>query len=186
MRQGAEAQERDWSQWMAAAQAGDGVLYERLLRAVVPFIRSLLRPQLADPDRLEDVVQDVLLCVHRVRHTYDPRRPFTPWLAAVASRRSIDALRRRTRIAAHETVDDLAYETFADASANNSDEADDAAQQLGRLLADLPAKQRQALELLKLKEMSLIEASAASGQSVGSLKVNVHRALKTLKAKLLE
>jgi RNA polymerase sigma-70 factor (ECF subfamily) len=35
---------------------------------------------------------------------------------------------------------------------------------------------------VKLKEMSLAEASAVSGQSVGALKVNTHRALKTLRA----
>jgi RNA polymerase sigma-70 factor (ECF subfamily) len=34
---------------------------------------------------------------------------------------------------------------------------------------------------VKLKEMSLAEASAASGQSVGSLKVNVHRAIRRLR-----
>ena len=46
----------------------------------------------------------------------------------------------------------------------------------------LPARQREALESLKLKEMSLAEASAASGQSVAALKVNTHRALKALRA----
>ena len=45
----------------------------------------------------------------------------------------------------------------------------------------LPPGQRQAVELLRLKEMSLKEASAASGQSVGALKVAMHRAGKSLR-----
>lgn len=49
------------------------------------------------------------------------------------------------------------------------------------MMAQLTPKQREALELVKLKEMSLAEASAASGQSVALLKVNVHRAIKRLR-----
>ena len=43
---------------------------------------------------------------------------------------------------------------------------------------------REAIELVKLREMSLDEASRASGKSVAALKVNVHRALKALRARL--
>jgi RNA polymerase sigma-70 factor (ECF subfamily) len=127
----------------------------------------------------------VLLTVHRVRHTYDPRRPFSPWLAAIASRRTVDAIRRGGRIAAHETADETAYETFSDDAANQSTEDGGVGEaQLQAWLAELPPGQRQALELLKLREMSLAEAAAVSGQSVGALKVGVHRAIKTLRAKL--
>ena len=59
-------------------------------------------------------MQDILLTLHRVRHTYEPARPFTPWLATIASRRSIDALRRRARTEKIEVFDEQAYETFSD------------------------------------------------------------------------
>jgi RNA polymerase sigma-70 factor (ECF subfamily) len=42
-------------------------------------------------------------------------------------------------------------------------------------------EQRQAVELLKLKEMSLKEAAAATGRSVAALKVATHRAIKNLR-----
>ncbi len=48
-------------------------------------------------------------------------------------------------------------------------------------VAELPPGQREAVELLKLKEMSLKEASAATGQSETALKVAVHRAVKRLR-----
>jgi RNA polymerase sigma-70 factor (ECF subfamily) len=41
--------------------------------------------------------------------------------------------------------------------------------------------QKEAIELTKVKDMSLAEASAVSGQSIASLKVNVHRALKKMR-----
>jgi len=177
-------QERNWSRLMRAAQDGDGAAYARLLRETSPFIRAIARRRFRDDDRVEDVVQDVLLCLHRVRHSYDPSRPFTPWLAAIASRRCIDALRRKVRVDAYETADDQAYETFADPESNKEVEAGAASQLIMSLVETLPAAQREALELVKLKEMSLAEASAASGQSVGGLKVGVHRAIKALRAKL--
>jgi RNA polymerase sigma-70 factor (ECF subfamily) len=176
-------QDRRWSLWMAAAQDGDQAAYARLLRDILPFLRVLARRRCRDPDRCEDVVQDVLLTLHRVRHTYEPARPFTPWLAAICERRSIDALRRRARVGAHETSDERAYETFADPRANKDVQASEQAQALAAMVAALPPGQREALELLKVKQMSLAEASAVSGQSVAALKVSVHRAIKALRLK---
>ena len=177
-------QERSWSALMRAAQDGDSAAYARLLREATPFIRAIARRRFRDPDAVEDVVQDALLSLHRVRHSWDPSRPFTPWLAAIASRRAIDALRRRARLARHETADERAYETFADPQSNKEAEAGAATRMVASLIGALPPAQREALELVKLKEMSLAEASAASGQSVGGLKVGVHRAIKSLRGRL--
>jgi RNA polymerase sigma factor (sigma-70 family) len=194
------AQDQAWSQLMRAAQGGDPRAYGRLLREITPIIRAVARRLCSERHDLEEIVQDTLLTVHRVRNTYDPRRPFTPWLAAIASRRSIDALRRRRRIARHElSAQEVglhpgrqrgldgeespvqADETSVELVANRELEGVRAAQELEVLLQRLPARQREALESVKLKEMSLAEASVASGQSVSALKVNVHRALKTLR-----
>jgi RNA polymerase sigma-70 factor (ECF subfamily) len=168
---------------MVRAQDGDGRAYAALLTEVSPFVRALARRRCRDEALLEDVLQDVLLTLHRVRATYDPARPFSAWLAAIAVRRTIDTLRRRGRIGAHETADERAYETFADPAANKED-AGMAREAVAALLAELPPRQRQALELVKVKEMSLSEAASRSGQSVGALKVNIHRALKGLRERL--
>jgi RNA polymerase sigma-70 factor (ECF subfamily) len=125
----------------------------------------------------------VLLTIHRVRHTYEPGRPVKPWVAAIAARRSIDALRRRARVGTQEVHNPIAYETYADPHANR-EAAGDAARAVTQLTSTLPPAQKEAIELMKIQEMSLAEASAASGQSIASLKVNVHRALKKLRAGL--
>jgi RNA polymerase sigma-70 factor (ECF subfamily) len=146
------------------------------------MIRSLVRRHCSNRADIEEMVQDTLLTVHRVRHTYDAARPFGPWLAAIAWRRGIDALRRRVRLAKYETAESDAYETFADPAANSDMEAARSVEEIEDLLRLLPPRQRQALEAVKLRQMSLVEASAASGQSVAALKVNTHRALKALRA----
>jgi RNA polymerase sigma factor (sigma-70 family) len=176
--------ERDlaWSRLMRAAQSGERAPYERLLREVTPLIRSIVRRHCNNSADIEEMVQDTLLTVHRVRQTYDPDRPFGPWLAAIASRRSIDALRRRVRLSKFEAPEEGAYETFADATANTEMDAVRSSEEVVELLRRLPARQREALEALKLKQMSLAEASVSSGQSVAALKVNAHRALKALRA----
>ncbi len=131
----------------------------------------------------EDVVQDALLTLHRVRHTYEPGRPVKPWLASIVTRRAIDAARRRGRVSAQEVHNDLAYETFVSPQANDGDMRD-AGRTLAALTSGLSAGQKEAIELVKIKELSLAEASLVSGQSIASLKVNVHRAIKKMRANL--
>ena len=74
--------------------------------------------------------------------------------------------------------------TFPKESANIPEEALDDADALRQAIEQLPPGQREAIEMLKLQEMSLKEASVASGTSVGALKVSVHRAVATLRRTL--
>jgi RNA polymerase sigma-70 factor (ECF subfamily) len=178
------AQDPDWSALMAAAQDGDAAAYRMLLSDLLPTLRRLLRQRHVPQDRLEDVAQDVLLTLHRVRHTYDPARPFLPWLAAIAARRAIDQRRRHARVNAWESAASDMIETFIDPASNNELEAQESRDQLARAMAGLPGKQREALELVKLREMSVAEAARASGQSEGAIKVNTHRAIRALRALL--
>jgi RNA polymerase sigma factor (sigma-70 family) len=174
------------SAWMAAAQAGDQAAYEALLRDCVGVIESVARRQGVPADRIDDVVQDTLLTIHRARQTYDPARSFTAWLRVIAERRAIDLLRKTGRHAAREVHAPLAYEQHADESSavRRAAFSAEAAPGLGDALADLPQRQREAVQLLVLQERSLAETAAATGRSQGSLKVNLHRALKSLRARL--
>lgn len=172
-----------WGGLLAAAQLGDADAYRAFLKAIIPFVRAIARRRCWSDDMAEDVVQDALLTVHRVRHTYQPGRPVEPWLAAIAVRRSIDAARKRGRIGRQEVFNEAAYETFADTRANEPLEAD-ASRTLARMAEGLSRRQREAIELVKVREMSLAEASDFSGQSIASLKVNIHRAMKKMRLSL--
>jgi RNA polymerase sigma factor (sigma-70 family) len=172
--------------WMAAAQAGDQAAYGALLRDCVGAIEMVARRQGVPPDRVDDVVQDTLLTIHRARQTYDPARSFTAWLSVLAERRAIDLMRKTGRQAVREVHAPLAYERHSDetpASLRTAYGAE-AAHRLGAAVADLPLRQREAVQLLVLQERSLAETAAATGRSTGSLKVNLHRALKSLRARL--
>jgi RNA polymerase sigma-70 factor (ECF subfamily) len=166
---------------MAAAQAGDQTAYVSLLRECTRLIESVARRQGVPADRIDDAVQDTLLTVHRARQTYDPARSFTAWLRVIAERRAVDLLRKTGRQALRELHAPLAYERHADASQAPQVEPSG---KLRQAVAQLPPGQREAVQHLVLQERSLAEAAAATGRSQGSLKVNLHRALKNLRARL--
>lgn len=172
-----ERREVDWSILMSRAQAGDGGSYRRLLEEITPYLRSIMARQHRDGCDVEDGVQDVLLTVHAIRASYDPSRPFGPWLVAIAKRRSVDHLRRRMRRRARETRLTEAHESVSDVH-----QPQDGLQirDLATAIEKLPERQKQAIRLMKLQEMSLAEAAAVSSLSVGSLKVATHRAIKRL------
>ena len=172
--------ELDWSILMARAQDGDRGAYRRLLEEITPFLRSLAARRHRDLSDVEDAVQDVLLTLHAIRDTYDPARPFGPWLVAIANHRLIDRLRRQGRLRSRETALMPEHETFSAGQPNLCEKSLDR-RELREAVEKLPAGQRQAVRLLKLEERSLKEAAAISGMSIGSLKVATHRALKSLR-----
>jgi RNA polymerase sigma factor (sigma-70 family) len=168
---------------MRAAQNGDADAYRALLTAVTPRIRRVVRARrgFLDVADIEDLVQDVLLSVHAVLATYDSARPFMPWLLAIVRNRLADAARRYGRQQAHEMLVDDVQVTFAEIATNTTAEGPGDLEALEQAVRALPAGQRQAIELLKLHEMSLKEASAATGTSIAALKVATHRAIVSLR-----
>jgi RNA polymerase sigma-70 factor, ECF subfamily len=177
----------EWEGLMAAAQAGDARAYDQFLRAVLPLLRAVARRRIQGAAEAEDAVQDALLTIHQLRHSYDPQRPVRPWLVAIAERRAVDRLRRHGRRARRESPLDDFGETLAEPGTNtgmNAGEGRVAAAELRAAVAELPPAQRTALALAKLEDLPLAEASARSGMSVGALKVATHRAVKALRRRL--
>jgi RNA polymerase sigma-70 factor (ECF subfamily) len=170
---------------MAAAQAGDRAAYEALLRDCVPLVKVVAGRLGVPPDSREDVVQDVLLTIHRARHTYDPARSFTAWLRIIAERRAIDLLRQARRRSARELHAPLALEAYPDPGADPARGLDqaDASSRVTAALATLPPRQREAVQAPMLGQQSLAVAAAATGRTANALKVNLHRALKALRGR---
>lgn len=176
----------EWAQWMRLAQGGDRAAYQRVLQAIVPYLTAIARRHLGNADAAEDAVQEILMIVHGVRHTYEPDRPLKPWLATIARRHCIDIERRRLRRLRHETADDTAAQDHPD-PAPTPEETLAQHQQATAVrdaVAALPPGQRAAVGLMKLDELSLREASASSGLSIPALKVACHRAIRSLGRRL--
>ena len=156
----------DWE--MAAAQAGDTVAYRALLVALASWLRRYYLRRLP-PVMTEDAVQDALLAIHEKRHTYDPSRPFGPWLAAIARYKWIDRLRARKSQATEPLDENIAVADHGEAIVAGS--------ALHQLLDGLKPAQADVIRLVKIEGYSIVEASKATGQSVSLVKVNIHRGL---------
>lgn len=178
------------AQRMARAQAGDAGAYRELLMTVRVVVeayvkRILTRAGISDGSAAEDLVQEVLIAVHEKRATYDPRRPFTPWLFAIARYKTIDLLRARRRAGSTVPLED--FENGTERPCFGPQESDPfAGADVARLLAGLPDAARRAIEAVKLEGLSVAEAAAREQVSESGLKVTVHRALRKLQKRVSE
>lgn len=159
--------------------AGEEPAYHAFLQELSAHLRAFLRRRLVRlPDEVEDLVQESLLAIHNQRHTYDAGQPLTAWVHAIAKYKLVDLLRRRARR-------DLLTDPFDDelslASAAET-EAADARRDLGKLLEQLPERQRLPIVHMKLEGLSVAEAARLTGMSEAAVKVGVHRGLKALAA----
>jgi RNA polymerase sigma factor (sigma-70 family) len=172
---------------MKIAQAGDTEAYSQLLQEITMRLRRIVRRyrSFLGVEDIEDLVQDILLSLHSVRATYDPQRPFMPWLLAITRNRLADGARRYARTSLRELNIDSLDVTFADENANKTEDVF-GKEDLKNAIDGLPAAQRTAVEMLKLREMSLKEAAAVSGMSIGALKVATHRAIIALRKMLVK
>jgi RNA polymerase sigma-70 factor (ECF subfamily) len=166
-----DASGQGWDRLMAAAQVGDANAYRTLLGELAVWLRRYYARRLP-PAMTDDAVQDVLLAIHEKRHTYDPARPFGPWVAAIARYKWIDRLRSLKSEASEPLDESIGVPDHADSVIAGST--------FQQLLAELKPPQAEAIRLVKLEGYSIEEASQATGQSISLVKVNIHRGLKRL------
>ena len=169
--------ERNLHSLMTKGLAGDDAAYQQFLQALTGSLRAFVRRKLYGQDnaQAEDLVQEAVLAVHLHRHSYDPSRPVTTWVYAIARYKLIDHYRRAPRsreFVAVDAVEDLFSESAPDAA--------DPAHDVEALLRRLPPKQSAAIRLVKLEEFTAKEAAARMGVSEADIKVCIHRGLKKL------
>jgi RNA polymerase sigma-70 factor (ECF subfamily) len=110
---------------------------------------------------------------------FDPTQKLLGWVYAIARYRMIDRWRHTKRRGQELPIDDFEHVLQA-----RDHLAGDPVRDVAKLLATLPDKQRLAIELVKLKDMSIAEAAVASGLSASDIKISIHRGLKTLMARV--
>lgn len=172
----------EWNDLARRAQEGDKRAYNRLLRDIVPFIRSVLIPKLANPDWADDITQDILVSVHKSLKTYSPDRPFKPWLLAIVSFRRTDYLRayyrqNKDKQTSLDNPEFIATHVTNDGGAGEGIDVE-------RALGDLPADQSKIFRMIKIQGFSAKEVANEMKMGVSAVKVSAHRTMKKLKEKL--
>ena len=170
--------EARWRDMMIRAQGGDRGAYHTLLEELAGAIAGYLRSRFGDHAWVEDCTQECLVTIHRARHSYDPARPFRPWLFALVKHKAIDVLRHRSFRVAHEAAGE-AVETAA-APADGTEHRIDAAALLDRL----PDGDRAALVMTKIEGMTVEQAAERLGVTPSAVKSRVSRGIKKLQHRL--
>lgn len=177
------AEDASWREWLAAAQQGDRRAYGAVLAAVLPWLRGRARrrwPQSGTAE-IEDIVQETVLALHLNLHLYDPSRPAEPFIYGIMKLRGADVRRRRARHATREArLDDLAVTEPALATKAGQEREMDV-RTATAALQQLPARDRDLLVLLKLRETRLRDAAAITDMSIPALKVATFRAMRRLR-----
>jgi RNA polymerase sigma-70 factor, ECF subfamily len=170
-------QEAQYREWMLASLRGDASPYRMLLAELTRHLRGYYARRLG-PDGAEDAVQETLIAIHTKRATYDPSRPFTAWVYGIARFKLVDVYRRERR--GQMVSLDAAGDLFA------ADQVEEAGvkRDVEKLLARLPEAKRRLVRAVKLEGESIADLAARTGQSEVSVKVTVHRALKSISEEL--
>jgi len=156
------------------ARQGSSAAFDELARRVSPTLLSYLRRRCPTAHDAEDLCQETLVRVLDHLGSYDPDRPFEPWMLTIAGRLAIDRARRRP------SPEPLPAELPAAEPRRTNDEIGAV---LWQTAADiLPASQYRAIRLRYVDGLDVRGVAAAIGVSVANAKVLLHRARKRLMA----
>jgi RNA polymerase sigma factor (sigma-70 family) len=180
------AKDMELTALMRRSQNGSDEAYARVIQAIFPIVSKMIRRHAANAPAAdhEDLLQDVMMSFHTARATYDPTRPFIPWLKTIVMNRTVDLARKQMRTPTGYVLSGELADSIVDDKASDVIPRHERIDALRKAIQALPKRQRSAIELLKIREMSCREAAAQTGISVSALKASVHRAVGTLRTSL--
>lgn len=172
---------QNWNVLAAAAQSGDKRAYQQLIKELIPYARAVLSGALAHTEWADDIVQDMLISMHKALPTYDPARSFKAWVTTILHYRKADFLRKvyASKSQENQSFEDLVeknaapHVTIGDHHAEYTD--------IEKALLSIPDKPRAVFVLSRLEGYSAQEVAKIKNMSVSAVKVSVHRTAKRLK-----
>ena len=129
---------------------------------------------------VEDVVQEVLISIHKARHTYDGERPLMPWVMAITSFRLTDHLRKTYSQMRHQQVDIADYENVLEAVTESSGENES----IHEMLEGAAKREKKILSLMHVEGYTAKQVGAQLGMKESAVKVAAHRAIKKIRERL--
>ena len=178
-----------------AHRQGDKTAFEELLRRHGDRVLGYLMRMSGNREQAEDLFQETFKRVHEKAHTFHGTG-FKSWLFTIATRVAIDSLRRRRRLQVVslnqklDCADGDGRESGAVVVVDNSCEPSQEAiraeqtQQVRQVVESLPARQRATLFLAYYQQLSYPEVAEVLGCSIGTVKTQMYRALRTLAQRL--
>jgi RNA polymerase sigma-70 factor, ECF subfamily len=160
---------------------GDKRAYAELLQETSRFLRPFLAKRLSFTNEVDDLLQEILLSIHKARHTYDGNRPYKPWVYAIAQFRLQDYLRAHYSDQLRQALEISELENNLP---ENVTETTISYESISGEIQKLPQKQATILQLIHQEGYTAKEVAEKMGMNESAVKVAAHRAYKILREKL--
>lgn len=166
---------------MQRSLSGDQKAYADLLRKTSSLLRPFLAKRLSFTAEVDDLMQEILISIHKARHTYDGNRPYKPWAFAIAKFRLQDFLRAHYADQLRHAVD---FDELEESLHEPVTEPVMSYESISGEVQKLPEKQATILQLMHQEGYTAKEVAEKMGMNESAVKVSAHRAYKVLKKKL--
>jgi RNA polymerase sigma-70 factor (ECF subfamily) len=160
---------------------GDKHAYAEILQETSRFLRPFLAKRLSFTNEVDDLLQEILISIHKARHTYDGKRPYKPWVYAIAKFRLQDHLRTHYADQLHHADDISELEDYLH---ENVTESAITYESISGEVEKLPQKQATILQLMHQEGYTAKEVAKKLGMNESAVKVAAHRAYRVLRQKL--
>lgn len=164
-----------FKQLMNKAQSGDRVSYAELLQGLNSFLKNYLRKRIFEQNEVDEVVQEILMAVHKSLHTYDIEKSFMGWFLAIAEYKIVDYIRSLKKRSNFVDLNTIAH--FIAVSNSDSDMKID----IERAINKLSAREKNVLTLIKVDGQSINEVAKQLNLTEANVKVIAHRAYLNIK-----
>jgi RNA polymerase sigma-70 factor, ECF subfamily len=152
---------------------------EQMWREMVTRLRAFVRRRIADPDRADDLVAEILLRIHQNVESLEDRERLPNWVFRIARNAIIDEYRRAGR-SREQLVAALGDDVAKAPTDDDPGVLSELAGCLRPLLAGLPVEQRRAVEMIDLDGVTQADAAEREGISLSGMKSRVQRGRKRL------
>lgn len=169
---------------MSKALKGDQQAYADLLHLLAPFLRHVIAGKINIQTDVEDIVQEILISLHKARGTYNSSRPFIPWLMAIAHYRLMDYFRKSYRDTEHNasiSYDDIAQQWSEEHAYHTVTDNDIRIEYIEEAIDSLPEKHQQILLLLHKEGYTSKEVAKKLNMTLSAVKVTAHRLYKRIR-----
>ena len=172
---------RNDSALMRRIASGDAEAYRQVIAGQSPRLVRIAFGILGNLDEAEDATQEALLALWQAAPDWQEKATIAAYLRTVATRKAIDILRRRKG-----RVDDFNWEGLEDTARNPQEmlENRDDMEHVLKHMTELPERQRIALVLTQIEELSHQQAADAMDIDVEALSSLLARARRTLRRRL--
>jgi RNA polymerase sigma-70 factor (ECF subfamily) len=160
---------------------GDKHAYAEILQETSRFLRPFLAKRLSFTNEVDDLLQEILISIHKARHTYEGKRPYKPWVYAIAKFRLQDHLRTHYADQLHHADDISELEDYLH---ENVTESAITYESISGEVEKLPQKQATILQLMHQEGYTAKEVAKKLGMNESAVKVAAHRAYRVLRQKL--